>query len=318
MSEYCQFTNICDDLGNMMACQKDPSLLPPLPLAEDLCIDALNACFEVKLKEFNPSDESPEAAKLILRLGDIRLEQGLSPNVDPTTASAYLDESMQYFQFAQAHPNQAPPICKKVENLITYMPAFKSRRNIIDHRKYGKELGMSPEDHLPQIQREIAARAFDLESVEPKGRLGILSISGVSLLLARKGRLDYPTTKRERGSADESPALKLQSHTTYSIIDGYKLPTRCRYRDPDIDSAPDFRRASVSLSHLVARHATYTDRDILKQNPGVYTGIVMRLLVNEVLGRPLRANSFALLNSLSDDLVARQDNLLQSIKNQGK
>ncbi len=297
----------------MARSQESPDL-SPLLLAEDLDITVLNDLYAEKIKKFDINDPSEEAAELTVHLGGICLERGLNPSVDPHKAAAYLAKSGQYFQLADMHPATRPPLRYKAQKIKAYMPAFTARRHAIDSQYHHKVRMAPPETHLKSICKELAKNAFDLNYAEPSKRLGFLSSHGVSLLLARAGRLDYPTTMREQVFNENYMAFWQGSYSSYSIVEGHKLPMLASYRSERQDECP--HRITVNFSNLIEKWAPETHPVILDRGTrGKICSNVVGLLIREANQWPVQSREIALLDALSNDLITSQNNLLASLKN---
>lgn len=300
-----------------LTAHKNPALPPPLPLAEELDIAVLDALYQEKIKMFDLHSPTQEAAGLIQHLGDIRLEQALNPRVETQTAAIYLTEAEHYFQLAAIHPHIKPFFRHKAHTFTTYMPAFAARRHAIDNQYHRKARKAPPEAYLTAIRKDLARNAFNLTYVDPVKRIGFVAMHGISLLLAREGRLDYPTTRRERGDGEDVDSFNRRSYSSYSIVDGYKIPTFGSYRNANADKQP--HRITVSFSDLIETCAPDTYPAILDLTmKGKICATVVNLLMRDANQEPLQSQPRALLNALGDSLVALQNEALQSIKSQDR
>ena len=275
------------------------TLLPALPLAEDLDADQLLEATEAETTRTITSKSRLRESERQFRLGCLSLERGLLRGTSQREAHGLFENAQQHFDQGLEIEDSAPRVAFKIGYTAASMPFFRERKTGVE----------ATTEEAEQAWYDIGALAGNAKQYEgqPQRRLDILCTTGVPLFLLRKNVRVYSTTFRESQFIARTETNKAPSfvHNSYTIPDGSKLAIRTTH---------NFQEKTISNIVVPIPFGKFIRSRIDQMWPDKFshvtpkaftTAIAMDLAIRESRGAVLKSKELALLDNISEAIQWR-------------
>lgn len=301
--ESCPNRNVCSvtvpDGG--IECGKSQEHLQPMPLAEELCPEALQTALNEE-RRYVPDSRLPnDESERDYRIGCLLFEIALHPETPAVQAQEYFTEGLNRLRTTKVRTGTKPKTIVDSQLVSANLP-------FLEARKFGHTV---TDDTFDNVRREIADIGTFAMGIEDEYTMlsGLIKV-GSQLLILREGATCYAATFRELCSARRafSDAQAIYAHTGYLIENTgnttRKIPLRVNHSKNNTIVNP--HSVGLPMAHVVRKAFAACAPEIFTAFPGRIeaTQNLIGWAIDETRG-PLEPQQTATLDAASNSIFTR-------------